>query len=149
MATRRQAREWTLQLLFRLDVNPSRELDEAFRDFWAETSADLKARQFAESLVRTVRDNMETIDGVITRYAEHWDLRRMGIVDRNALRMGISEMLFREDIPHVVSINEAVDVVKYFSNDESGRFVNGILDRVRKDIECGTVRDGRSAAGKP
>ena len=65
--------------------------------------------------------------------AEHWDIRRMGMLDRNVIRMGIYEMIFLKEVPPAVIINEAVDVAKYFSTDESGRFVNGILDRIRKN----------------
>ena len=81
-------------------------------------------------------ERREQIDGMIRKYAQHWALERMGVVDRNVIRMAIFEMLERPDIPPVVSINEAVDIAKYFSSTEAGKFVNGILDRVRKDLEC-------------
>jgi N utilization substance protein B len=78
----------------------------------------------------------------LQRYAENWDLKRMGAVDRNVMRVALFEMLHRTDIPPVVSINEAVDLAKELSSDESGRFVNGILDRARRDIS----RPARAAA---
>jgi N utilization substance protein B len=134
MATRRQMREWAVQLLFQLDMNPGR-LDEALERFWEEKTADTPARMATADLVRGVSEHRAELDGKLAHYAENWDLARMGGVERNVLRLGLFEMLYREDIPPVVSINEAVDVAKYFSTSESGRFVNGILDRARKELK--------------
>ena len=94
-----------------------------------------KARQFAEELARGVIAHHQEIDPLITKYAENWEIDRMGTVDRNAMRIAIYEMLHRDDIPPVVSINEAVDLAKAYSSIESGKFVNGILDRIRKGID--------------
>jgi N utilization substance protein B len=137
MATRRQCREWTLQLLFQLDVNPSNNLAEVFATFWTDklNKSDARARRFAEELVAGVRQNLDELDGTIKALAQNWDIGRMGIVERNVLRMSLFEMLHRRDIPAAVSINEAVDIAKYFSSGESGKFVNGILDRARKDMK--------------
>jgi len=136
MATRRQCREWTIQLLFQLDANPGEELSGVFAAFWADKGkkADARARKFTEDLVSGVRGNLRDIDTTIKGLAEHWDIGRMGIVDRNVLRMGLFEMQHCPDIPAAVSINEAVDIAKYFSSTESGKFVNGILDRARKNM---------------
>ncbi len=136
---RRDSREWALQLLFQLDVNPSRELDPVFAAFWREQAADAVARGYTETLVRGVREHLEEIDRRIVRFADNWAIRRMGVVDRNVIRMGLYELYYNNKVPPVVAINEAVDVAKYFSNTESGRFVNGILDRARKDIEANAV----------
>lgn len=136
MSTRRDAREWAVQLLFQLDLNPDGDLDKIFRDFWSDDRKDdAKARKFTEDLVRGVRKNLAKIDEKIRAYAEHWDIKRMGVLDRNVIRMAMYEMLYRHDIPPVVSINEAVDIAKYFSDTASGLFVNGILDRARKDLD--------------
>ena len=75
------------------------------------------------------------IDERIRRYCENYEFRRISPVDRNVLRLAIYEMLYRDDIPPVVSINEAIELAKTFGGSESGRFVNGILDRVRKDLD--------------
>ena len=141
MATRRDAREWVVQLLFQLDMNPDAKLDGVFQRFWKDVRPESDCRDFAERIVRGVRDHGAKLDEVICKYAEHWDLHRMAVVDRNVMRMAVFEMLFCDDIPPVVSINEAVDLAKYFSSTESGKFVNGILDRVRKDLN----RPARSA----
>ena len=66
---------------------------------------------------------------------EHWTIRRMGVVERNVLRMALYELRFCKDVPSAVILNEAIDIAKYFSSTESGKFVNGILDRARKEIE--------------
>jgi N utilization substance protein B len=80
-----------------------------------------------------VLHNRDEIDALMSKYADNWDVERMGAVDRNIIRLALYEMFFRDDIPPVVSINEAVDIAKAFCDRESGRFVNGILDRARKD----------------
>ena len=133
MATlRREAREWALQMLFRLEMNPAAN-DRLFEEFWAEITPEKRARRFTEGLFAGVRDHRDAIDVVIEKYAKNWSLARMSVIDRNVLRLAIYEMMYRDDIPAVVSINEAVDIAKYFNTRESGRFVNGILDRVRKE----------------
>jgi len=134
MATRRDAREWALQLLFGWDLNPRKDLDEVLNDFYSTTEADERARGFSEGLVRGVISNLAKIDSELQKYAEHWDMKRMGVVDRNILRIALYELLYSKDAPAPVVINEAVDVAKYFSTDASGRFVNGILDRARKEL---------------
>ncbi len=156
---RRAARERAVQFLFQYDLNPpSDDLAGALDYFWqsqrdsALLAADGKAtwgesialppptveevavRVFAEPLIRGVLDHRAEIDECIGRHADNWDLHRMAGVDRNVLRLAIYEMLHRQDIPPVVSINEAVDIAKRFSTDESGRFVNGLLDKVRQGL---------------
>ena len=105
-----------------------------FRQFWGENLAPDESKQFVEESVQGVRQNVAQIDEMIQKCTEHWDLARMAAVDRNVMRMAVYEMLFRLDIPAIVSINEAVDLAKYFSSRESGKFVNGILDRIRKTV---------------
>lgn len=159
MGLRHDAREWALQFLFQSEFNRDASLDKAFQYFWqfqdewgaagaAEgaapsasgdsahaTKGRAKARRFAEELARGVIAHHREIDPLIEKHATNWEIDRMGIVDRNVMRIAVYEMLHREDIPPVVSINEAVDLAKAFSSVESGKFVNGILDRVRQDID--------------
>jgi len=134
MSTRRDAREWAVQMLFGLDLNPQ-EPDKVFAPFWEDKQVDQATREFTESLVLGIRAQLERLDDIIRKVAQHWDVERMEIVDRNVIRMAVYEMLERPDIPPVVSINEAVDIAKYFSSFEAGKFVNGILDRVRKELD--------------
>ena len=134
MSSRHDARLWAVQFLFQRDFNDT-ELEAAFVDFWPERKAHTKARIFCEELIRGVELYRGEIDARLRKYAEHWSLERMGAVDRNVMRVALYEMMFCKDIPPVVSINEAVDLAKELSGRESGKFVNGILDRARQDIE--------------
>ena len=141
MGDRRSGREWAVQFLFQFDFNPEDD-DAAFAEFWREREPSEKARQFAEQLVRGVLAHREEIDGRLQEYAENWDLKRMSVVDRNIMRVALFEMLHCPDVPPVVSINEAVEIAKVFSDTESHHFVNGILDRARKSLG----RPARTAA---
>jgi len=140
---RRQARELAVQFLYQQDmIGDADGLSRLL--FWeTQTDASEEARQFAETLIEGVNAQQAAIDEQIRKYTEHWELHRIAVVDRNILRLAIYEMLFREDIPPIVSINEAVDIAKKFSTRESGAFVNGILDRLRVDLP----RPARTATG--
>jgi N utilization substance protein B len=131
---RRLARELAVQFLYQFDVSAGA-LDEALPLFW-DTQTDISdgAKHFAEELIRGCLQYRVDIDEKLKKYTEHWELPRMAAVDRNILRLAIYEMTCRDDIPPVVSINEAVDIAKKFSTRESGAFVNGILDRLRSDL---------------
>src|SRR5205823_8413377 len=98
------------------------------------TSEEAATRVFADPLIRGTLECRPEMDEVIKKHAKNWDLHRMAAVDRNILRLAIYEMLHREDIPPVVSINEAVDIAKKFSTQDSGKFVNGILDKVKSEL---------------
>ncbi len=134
MGSRREAREWAVQLLFQMDYNPG-DMDVAFNAFWAERDAKPKSRAFVEELVRGVNDHRAEIDAVIQKTAENWHLSRMAGVDRNVIRLAIYEMMYRAEIPAAVSINEAVEIVKSMGDVGSSRFVNGILDKVRRELK--------------
>ena len=105
---------------------------EALKDFWENHKAHSDVRDFATELVTGATEKLDQIDQVISRYADNWEIHRMATVDRNILRLATYELLFVEEIPPKVSINEAVDLAKKFGDVESGRFVNGILDRISK-----------------
>ena len=100
-----------------------------------EFDAPLSIRPFAEQLVQGVELHQEEIDRLIASASEHWRLERMSIVDRNILRLALFEMLYCSDIPPKVSINEAVDIGKSFGTEESGAFINGILDHILLEVE--------------
>ena len=185
MATRREAREWALQLIFMLDFNSvaNADLESLFGDFWklqvqlflekkaednpgsgdaapdpdspqekfvgADILAPPRLREFSESLARGVWENRNEIDDRIESYtnngANSWPVYRMGAVDRNVLRLAFFEMFYSEETPPVVCINEAIDLAKYFSNSNSGAFVNGILDHAKRDL----TRPERTVAKAP
>jgi N utilization substance protein B len=155
---RREARERAVQFLFQHDLNPPENLEEALAHFWVSqqaaaitddkaaatwgqktelpppTTQETATRLFADKLIRGVLENRPDLDERIKHHAENWDLHRMAVVDRNILRLAIYEMLHRDDIPPVVSINEAVDIAKKFSTQDSGKFVNGILDKIKGEL---------------
>jgi len=147
MGIRHDAREWALQFLFQSEFNQAESLDKGFELFWQhvqepapagekdQSRMNAKARIFAEELVRGVIAHHPDIDPLIAKHADNWGIDRMGTVDRNAMRLAVYEMLYRDDIPPVVSINEAVDLAKSYSSVESGKFVNGVLDRIRKGLD--------------
>jgi N utilization substance protein B len=131
---RRQARECALQLLYELDVRGDADPGPAIEAFWRrQPPASDEVRDFADRLVRGVKAHQPEIDGLIVAFAEHWDLDRMAVVDRNLLRAGIWELLWGVDVPPKVAINEALEIARRFSTEESTRFVNGLLDRVRRE----------------
>jgi N utilization substance protein B len=123
-----------MQALFYMDVhqNYSLELLERFCEYFAPPE---KARPFFLKLVSGVLATRSEIDALIERYSENWQLSRMSLVDRNVIRIAVYEMLYCSDIPPKVSINEAVDVGKKFGTEESGAFINGIIDRIRIELE--------------
>lgn len=144
MSSRHEARLLAVQFLFQRDFNGG-DLVDALADFWAGRKTSAKLRGFAEELIRGVEANRPHLDDLLRGYATNWDLARMAAVDRNILRLAVYEMHHRPDIPPVVSINEAVDLAKEFGGRESGRFVNGILDRASKDV----ARPARCAVPNP
>ena len=136
---RTRAREIALQLLFQFDLRGS-----GYGDELGKTSAQLCADEcqgepdvldFATRLVDGTLEHRDAIDTRLQAVTRNWDLRRMANVDRNVLRMAIYELMFCTDVPPKVAINEAIDLGKKFSTANSGGFVNGILDRVRLDLE--------------
>ena len=158
MGKRREARERAVQFLFQHDLNPPEDLGGALEQFWqsqraaaiaadkgtahwgqpvelpAPTTEEAAVRLFAEPLIRGALEHRDEADALIKKYAKNWELHRIATVDRNILRLAIYEMLHRDDIPPVVSINEAVDIAKKFSTQDSGKFVNGILDQVKGQL---------------
>jgi transcription antitermination factor NusB len=134
MGKRRKARELALQLLYQLDLQGEASPEPYLDEFWARHPVDREVREFALALVRGAKLHQGKIDELISQYAEHWELDRMAVVDRNILRQGIFELLWLEDVPPKVAINEALEVAKKFSTQESSRFINGILDRIHKEL---------------
>jgi len=134
MGRRRQARELALQLLYELDVRGESDPGTTADAFWARQTVAEDVRTFADTVVRGTKAHQAKIDELISRFAEHWDLDRMAVADRNILRAGIFELLWGTDVPPKVAINEALDIARKFSTEESTRFINGLLDRVRREL---------------
>lgn len=134
MSSRRRSREMAVQVLYQVDMAQS-DLAEAVRLFCEHFKAPESIRDFAFELARGAYDHREEVDTLIKRFSENWRLERMPTVDRNILRLAIYELLYRPDIPAKVSINEAVDLGKKYGSEDSGSFINGILDRIRLYLE--------------
>lgn len=130
MRKRTQARECALQMLYQHELNPL-PMEELFEYFWEqnpEYASEVKV--FTEQLVRGTVSNCDRINQIVAKYAENWELNRMAVIDRNILRFATYELLYCDDIPPKVTINEAVNIAKKFSQEDSGKFVNGILDKI-------------------
>jgi N utilization substance protein B len=142
MGIRRRARELAMQALFYMDVhhNASPQMLQRFCDNFIPPQ---KARPFFLKLVNGVLESQPQIDALIERFSKNWRVKRMACVDRNVMRIAVFEMLFCQDIPPKVSINEAIDVGKKFGTEESGAFINGIIDRIRMAIEKGEIQIDR------
>ena len=132
MGKRRRAREFALQVLYQLDIRKER-AEEVLHQFWKENDVEKEVQNFTNILVKGVEEKRSEIDKLLSEYALNWDLSRMSVVDRNILRLGSLEILFLKEIPFAVSINEAIELAKSFGTDDSFKFINGILNRV-KDV---------------
>ncbi len=130
MKKRTRARELALQSLYQLDLRGEEFLAEA-RSFLRNQESDKVAREFAMSLIQGTAQNVDGIDAVIRDVAQNWDIERMAVIDRNVLRMATYELLHCTDIPPKVAINEAIELGKRYSTQNSGGFINGVLDRIK------------------
>ncbi|MFL6584690.1 MAG: transcription antitermination factor NusB [Chthoniobacterales bacterium] len=133
MGKRRSGRQAAVQFHFWRDAHHGA-APERMEEFWEFCPSTSRVRDFAQPLIDGMLTHLPQIDDRIRRYTENYDIRRLSPVDRNVLRLAIYEMLYRDDIPPVVSINEAIELAKTFGGSDSGRFVNGILDRVKDDL---------------
>jgi transcription antitermination factor NusB len=130
MRKRTLARELAMQALYQMDLRGDTGLD-ALEEFLAEREQNPNVVAFARELVAGAWERRVEIDKQIEGVARNWELKRMAAVDRNILRLAAYELMFRNDIPPLVAINEAIEMAKKFSTRNSGPFVNGILDNIR------------------
>ncbi|GBE41759.1 hypothetical protein BMS3Bbin09_01667 [bacterium BMS3Bbin09] len=141
---RRRSREYALQILFQLELTGAELNDDILIEFWKgidNEPDDLK--DFAHRIVRETLVNRDKIDEIIIKAAQNWSLERMAVIDRNILRAATYELFFRKDIPNSVAINEAIEIAKKFSTEESASFINGILDKIAnksKKVRTSTKR---------
>jgi len=139
MSIRRKSREAALQFLFQDDFKGFEESDqqnieERFTDFCSLYDVQKKARPYAVTLLKEVYSKRDAVDAAIEKHASNWRLPRIDVTDRNVLRIAAYEMLYQDDVPPEVAINEAVEIAKRFCGPDSPAFVNGILDAVKADI---------------
>jgi len=133
MGPRRKAREYALQMLFQWDITHD-SIDQILSTFFNGLEESEAVADFARTLVIRAVENVEKIDSLIQRHAEHWRMDRMATVDRNVLRLATQE-LFDNETPKTVVINEAIEIARRFSSQESPQFINGILDSIKKELE--------------
>ena len=133
--SRREGRILAAQFLYQREVGvPGVGLEDALKEFWELTEAEAKAREFAEGRIRAVLARQKEVDGELQRLVTNWEPDRLAPVDRAILRLALWEMKFAEDVPPIAALNEAIEVAKALSTEESGRFVNGVLDKARSTL---------------
>jgi len=142
---RRKAREYVLQFLYACEMNENTKkicnynfLQEEIEKFWERNNEEQNSeiKSFANQLIEGTIEHIDIIDKIIQKYADKWNIERMITIDKNILRFSIYEILYRQDIPYQVTINEAVEIAKKYSTKESAAFINGILDRIAKETIC-------------
>ena len=133
MRKRSLARDFALRILYQLDIT-ARPIDHLIEDFWnnEEEAVAEEVKAFAAKIVLGVHEHLTVIDQKLAQYATNWQLKRMAVIDKNVMRMGVFELYYLPDIPPKVTINEAIDLAKKYGDIESGKFVNGILDKIHK-----------------
>ena len=132
MRKRTQAREAALKILYAIDITKD-DPGQCINNFWLnQDEVRPEIRHFAESLVEGLWANKEEVDKIITKHATNWELGRMAVIDRNILRLAAYELMFSDDIPPKVAMNEAIELAKKYGDKDSGKFVNGVLDKISK-----------------
>jgi N utilization substance protein B len=146
MTKRRRSREYALQILFQLDMTGKAFTEEVWNEFWEGIAEEADVKEFTRDIASSTLNHIKEIDEIIKRAAENWSIERMAIIDRNILRAATYELFFRIDIPASVAINEALEIAKKYSTEESAPFINGILDKIahlenkRIDIKKGQFK---------
>lgn len=138
---RRRSREYALQILFQLELSGGELNEEMLREFWEGNEEPEDVKAFTRDIVRDTLENLDAIDDIIKKAAEHWSVERMAVIDRNILRAAAYELFYRPDIPNTVVINEAIEIAKKYSTQESASFINGILDKLAHQASAAGVKE--------
>ena len=133
MGARSSGRESALQMLFAMEAGGG-SAERVIGAYWRETPGDPEGREYADAALRGVAGDLDKVDEAIRKASTNWRLERMARVDRNVLRLGAWELMHATDVPRAVILDEAVELAKRFGSEESGAFVNGVLDRVATDV---------------
>ena len=134
MGKRREARELVLKSLYCWEIS-GKKPDEVFSDLVSQIELDNSSKLFSRELFKKVIEHQKEIDELIKKNVQHWDFSRIAVVDKNILRIGICELLYLDDIPIKVSLDEAIELAKKYSSEDSGSFVNGVLDAIAKKVK--------------
>lgn len=146
MGVRRRAREHSLQFLYQIDLLQSSQHNNILKQvelYW-ENKEKLPEKQvvdFSNRINIGTAENLQSVDDIISKHSKNWKFSRLSKIDRNILRIAVYELLFMNDVPSKVTINEAIEIAKKYGTEESGSFINGILDNINKDIKEGAGND--------
>lgn len=144
MRKRTKARQKALVILYQSEIIQRKFLQSAAH-FWSDFgTVDPQVKTFTERILTGIESNLEPIDLLISKYATNWQIKRMAAIDRNILRIGTFELLYADDIPPKVAINEAVELAKRYGDMESSKFVNGVLDKIHKMEHADSKKAGAS-----
>lgn len=133
MGKRRRSREFALQVLYQLEIN-TQDINKILEHLRENVLSGSEDREFTERIVRGVREHLKEIDHLLEEFLENWRLDRLSSVDRNILRLALFELLYCKEIPPKVTINEAIDLGKRYGTEDSGAFINGVLDRIQNEV---------------
>ncbi len=131
---RRKSRELALQALYACEIGDNTDCTKVLSGIIVESGIDPKDGQYARDLVIAAYSKREEIDALLQRHTANWDVKRMTAIDRNILRMAVAELGKGENVPFKVVIDEAVELAKQYGTDDSGKFVNGVIDSIRKEM---------------
>ncbi|MFO8033312.1 MAG: transcription antitermination factor NusB [Desulfohalobiaceae bacterium] len=148
-SSRRQGREQALQVLYSSNFQSKPDLEQArqtFNTLWADQEADQAGQEFAWELIQGVLEQQKSLDRIIAEFSKNWRLERIAKIELTVMRLALFEMLYRQDVPLKVAINEGIELSKKYGDGKSGRFVNGILDAIAKQIRQGTLQELKDAS---
>lgn len=134
MGNRRLSRELVIQFLYLTEMNEG-EIENQLKSFWESNSCQEDVQSFTEEILNNIFDHKKEIDTLLEKYSDNWTLSRMTVIDRNLLRMAASELMFSKTVPPKVVIDEALEIAKKFGSEDSPNFINGVLDRILKEIK--------------
>lgn len=134
MGNRRLSRELVIQFLYLTEMNEG-EVTSQLESFWENNSCEKDVQSFTEDILNDIFDHKKEIDARLEKYSDNWTLSRMTVIDRNLLRMAASELMYSKTVPPKVAIDEAVEIAKKYGSEDSPNFINGILDRILKELK--------------
>jgi transcription antitermination protein NusB len=134
MGQRRKAREAVLECLYCFEIRSNVTVEEIFPFSQERHELDEEGAKFAMALLKKTTENLPALDGIISKHIDNWDLNRLAMIDKNILRLGLAELQYFPEIPKKVTIDEAIELAKTYGSADSGRFVNGVLDALSKDV---------------
>jgi len=134
MSNRRLSRELVIQFLYLTEMNEG-DMANQLKAFWENNPCQEDVQSFAEDILNDIFGHKKEIDVRLEKYSDNWTLSRMAVIDRNLLRMAASELMYSKSVPPKVAIDEAVEIAKKYGTEDSPNFINGVLDRILKELK--------------